>query len=480
LSFRRDRFFLFCGLPAFTCEDENVVFFSPYNATLGILANSSLVSRDSQKDECRRLGCFGQPSTEGPSLPENFDLTLIVTNDCNLRCKYCFARGGENRDYMTVDTAQVIVDNVFHKTERDNIKVSFFGGEPTLNMQLIKAVVQHVSQLAPALGKGYSFYITTNGVVSERTLSYLIEHEFTFVVSSDGPPRIQDFLRPGINAVPSSARVARTITTLKRHRIPFKVRATVTAYNVAAMSETVQYLADLGVDTVHFEPITHAGRAGCGALHLQRAGVNEYLRAFSAALDEAKRLGVAVISSSYMNFLAPSQKFCDAMAGSRLVGSYAGDITLCVEVQDNRHPYSPNAVIGKIDPSTKRIDFNHGKYRDTLNSESAEPSDDCNSCFARFSCGGGCPVKHFYASGCAGVDAYRCALTQGIMRDVLQRIYKATIARRTQLYQSPHLTLYRMEVPGELWMKRKTARITQVLAEMLIDDHELPAEDVKM
>ncbi len=461
-------FFQFNGLAACYRTDGAIVIFSPYNLAVGIL--DSQLDLSNHISICDRLGCFGQPSQEGPSLPDNFDLTLLITNDCNLRCKYCFADGGEKKNYMTPEMAVRIVDNVFRTTHRRNVKISFFGGEPTLNFEVIKKVVSSVQLLAQEADKVYSFYITTNGVLSQTNLDYLINHDFTFVISSDGTPTIHNFLRPGINGKPSSKYVEKTIRRLVEKQVPFKIRSTISKFNVTHMSETVRYFANLGAQTVHFEPITKAGRGKSDDINLKRATADEYLQNFILALDAARETKISVISSSYMNFLAPSHKFCDAMAGSRLVGSYNGDITCCVEVQDSCHPYSTIAIVGKVLPQTSSIHFDNAKYGKLLNTANTEQNEDCIECFAKYCCGGGCPVKNYYASGCEMADAYRCSLTKDIVKNVLTRVYKESFANNNILYDSSAVTLYRMRIPQEIWMKRKRSRISRLLAEIIVDN----------
>ncbi len=416
------------------------------------------------------MGCFGYPSKEGPSLPENFDLTLLITNDCNLRCRYCFADGGEKKNYMTSEMAVSIVENVFKTTRRNNIKISFFGGEPTLNFTVIRKVVAHVKSLAKKTNKDYSFYITTNGVMSQSRLEYLINNEFTFVISSDGAPKIHNYLRPGIDERPSCKYVEQTIRRLAEKKVPFKIRSTVSAFNVNYMADTVRYLSGLGLQTLHFEPITKAGRGRSADKNLQRATISEYISNFLLALDAARDNNISLISSSYMNLLAPSQKFCDAMAGSRFVGSYNGDITCCVEVQDSCHPYSASAIVGRVLPKGAFIHIDNAKYENILNKSNTEQNENCKECFAKYCCGGGCPVKNYYSSGCEMVDPYRCAITKGIVKNVLTRIYNETLADSKILYDSNTVTLYRMSVPQEIWMKRKSTKISQILAEIIIDN----------
>lgn len=78
---------------------------------------------------------------------KNFrQITLIITENCNLNCTYCYEKHKEN-SYMTFETAKKIIDKEFEEvSDKDFIQVEFFGGEPFLNFDLIKEVVEYVNE----------------------------------------------------------------------------------------------------------------------------------------------------------------------------------------------------------------------------------------------------------------------------------------------------------------------------------------------
>lgn len=80
------------------------------------------------------------------------NLWLNVSHDCNLRCIYCFGHGGSyggSRELMSVDTAKKSIDYWF-KYLNKNIPmttVTFFGGEPLMNLEVIKFSINYVNKL---------------------------------------------------------------------------------------------------------------------------------------------------------------------------------------------------------------------------------------------------------------------------------------------------------------------------------------------
>jgi len=125
-----------------------------------------------------------------------FHLTLNVNQKCNMRCKYCTYSSiyPGYRNYsdkvMSEDVAEKAVDIVEERSEREeDITLSFYGGEPLLNMCLIRKVVK---QVEATVDKKTNFRITTNGLELDKALDFLMEKEFDIQVSLDGPKEIHN------------------------------------------------------------------------------------------------------------------------------------------------------------------------------------------------------------------------------------------------------------------------------------------------
>jgi uncharacterized protein len=130
-----------------------------------------------------------------PEKYENYNqhiqhIMLNVTDQCNFRCRMCFCDWQDN--YMTPEIADKAIELALkRKSPRvDKITINFFGGEPLMNFNLIKYVVEKWE-------KKCEFSMTTNGsLLTNEILDYLKEHKVGLLLSIDGDKETQDYNRP--------------------------------------------------------------------------------------------------------------------------------------------------------------------------------------------------------------------------------------------------------------------------------------------
>jgi uncharacterized protein len=128
-------------------------------------------------------------------------LVLELTRDCNLRCRYCVYSGaqpgkrGLGKETMTLQTALAAVDYLAaHSSAKSRVAVGFFGGEPLLAADLIRRTTAHARKALR--GKELILSVTTNGtLLSREMMAFLVDNEFSTLVSMDGPREMHDQYR---------------------------------------------------------------------------------------------------------------------------------------------------------------------------------------------------------------------------------------------------------------------------------------------
>ena len=124
-------------------------------------------------------------------------ITLQITQSCNLRCSYCVYSGKyKNRNHsqktMSRETAQKAIDYyINHSKDTKSLSIGFYGGEPLLCMEMIKYCVEYADKNAE--GREIRYSITTNGTLfNDKSIQYLIDHDFHLIISLDGPAAIHN------------------------------------------------------------------------------------------------------------------------------------------------------------------------------------------------------------------------------------------------------------------------------------------------
>ncbi len=195
------------------------------------------------------------------------DLTLNVTDGCNLACNYCWNKGGSytrrkrKNPLMPKETALRAV-NVLVKESNNaaDLVIDFYGGEPLLNYTVMQEVILYCRAIAKKVKKRFRFLLATNGTLFDKNKAvFLMENGVDVAISIDGPKGIQDKQRPFSTGGGSFDAIMKNIEALPnrlRHRLV--ARATFTPYS-ASIVETFKYLRNLGFERIE---ICESERAG--------------------------------------------------------------------------------------------------------------------------------------------------------------------------------------------------------------------------
>lgn len=258
---------------------------------------------------------------------------LLLGKGCPMNCLYCYASGGESNEMMSEGVAEQAVA-AYLATNPENPKVTLFGGgEPTLNVRAIKHIVEKY-------GNRVRWVLTTSGILSQDFLTWLIERGVTITFSVDGPPMIQNHLRPLKGRNPSSPIVERSMRLwLEKSGKPLAVRTTLTKESAHQIDEILGYFDAIGVKKVHLEPLYEIGRAVSTTEKgtLMPPSAKEWVEVVIKALRWAKEKDKYVQIGELTYFLQPSAAaYCGPICGKTIVVNHQGMLTACSEVIDNK------------------------------------------------------------------------------------------------------------------------------------------------
>ena len=310
-------------------------------------------------------------------------ITLCVSNDCDLRCRYCYAQGGnygQSRHLMNKKTALDFV-NFCYRELKELDYVMFFGGEPLLNWKIILLICKEFTRRQEDGGHLHpKFSMVTNGTIYNDKIAQIIQKYISDItISIDGSKDIDDYNRIYPNGRGSFEKVSNFIYNVKHIdgvNIQFEATYTKTHEKFGYTRYDVKkYL------TSHF---------GIGGIVVDEASLDFnsfYKEVSSITKEQMLRSDFDCLPNDFWQILysiaeKKKQKFCSILE-DRITISTIGDIYACQMLNGKNKCKVGNIYESNILEQiySNRIMFEKNKY--------------CTACWARPLCGG-CVVQKFY------------------------------------------------------------------------------------
>lgn len=327
-------------------------------------------------------------------------LCLHIAHDCNLACRYCFAGEGEykgHKDLMSFEVGKQALDFLIANSgERVNLEVDFFGGEPLMNFEVVKRLVEYGREQEKIHNKKFRFTLTTNGVLLNEDIMEFANKEMSNVVLSvDGRKEIHDYMRPAKNGKGSYDLVLPKFQKFaeSRNQNNYYVRGTFTHHNTD-FSKDVLHLADMGFEQISVEPVV-------APPEMDYALTEEDIQVICQEYDKlAKEMIIRKEQGKEFNFF----HFMIDLSGGpcvakRLSGCGSGTEYLAVTPWGDLYPC--HQFVGQEEFLMGNV-F-EGVTKESIREEfkccNVYAKEKCRSCFARFYCSGGCAANAYNFHG---------------------------------------------------------------------------------
>lgn len=179
--------------------------------------------------------------------------SFIVTEDCNLRCEYCFTK--KAKKMMSEKVAKDAIDFLMKNIKQNNdksLKIDLFGGEPTLAVPLLRTIIDYGFEQSKMANIQFIPKLITNATVfTEEYAEFLKEWKqkmgrVNIQLSIDGVPQIQDEIRIALNAeVKSSKLVEQAVKKYKElaKEINININEEIRVHSVTS-KKSLPYLFD--------------------------------------------------------------------------------------------------------------------------------------------------------------------------------------------------------------------------------------------
>ena len=333
-------------------------------------------------------------------------LCLHIAHDCNLACQYCFAEEGEyhgRRALMSFEVGKKALDFLIANSgNRRNLEVDFFGGEPLMNWEVVKQLVEYGRSKEKEYNKNFRFTMTTNGVLlNDEIMEYCNREMSNVVLSLDGRKEVNDKMRPFRGGKGSYDLIVPKFQKFAEMRgdRDYYVRGTFTRHNLD-FSKDVMEFADLGFRSMSIEPVVAAPEEEYA---IREEDLPQIMEEYDRLAEEYLKRKKEGLGFNFFHFnIDLNQGPCVA---KRLSGCGSGTEYLAVTPWGDLYPChqfvgQEEFLLGNVDTGVT-----NERIRDEFKLCNVYAKDKCRDCFARFYCSGGCAANSYNFHGSI-TDAY--------------------------------------------------------------------------
>ena len=339
-------------------------------------------------------------------------LCLHVAHTCNLNCSYCFASQGKyhgDRATMSFEVGRRALDFLVENSgSRRNLEVDFFGGEPLMNLDVVKQLVAYAREIEGPAKKNFRFTLTTNGLLIDDDLIEFANREMSNVVLSlDGRREVHDRYRVDYRGEGSWERIVPKFQKLVSARggKGYYMRGTFTHANPDFLND-IKTMLDLGFTELSMEPVVSAPNDPAALTDEDLPTVLGQYEELAELMLKRHREGRPFTFYHYMLDLKDGPCIYKRISGCGSGTEYMavtpwGDLYPCHQFVGEERFRLGNVWDGVTAPDVQEEFAACNVY--------TRP--ECKECWAKLYCSGGCAANAYHSTGSVnGVYAYGCEL----------------------------------------------------------------------
>jgi len=193
-------------------------------------------------------------------------ITFIVTEDCQLRCKYCYIVGKNTFNRMSFEIAKEAIDQILLDKELSNeqsIIWDFIGGEPFLEIDLIDQICDYIKikmfEIDHEWFNNYRFSFSTNGLLydEQRVQNFIVKNltHLSIGITLDGTKQKHDLQRVYPNGKGSYENVLKNIPLWLSQFNNAGTKVTISTDDIPLIKDSVLHLWNLGIKEVNINVV---------------------------------------------------------------------------------------------------------------------------------------------------------------------------------------------------------------------------------
>lgn len=437
-------------------DDEYVALYNSINLEVAFLKRGfieqcqqgqTFIASDATSEpileQLRKLGLLIEEEADGYELYREYQIALdepainilylLLSDACNIRCRYCYFLAPIPRGYqsslMKKETAIKALDLFSRCVKRSIAKghpeqhIVMYGGEPTLNKGVLLEALKYIDVLREKelLPKTVAVTLNTNGILlDEEILAQCKATGAVVAISIDGPKEVHDQMRVYSSGKGTFDEVVHSYRLVQQSGVKTGICVTIDRHNLFRMKEIVQWLVDeLGIKGMGFNILIEnvVGQTADECNRYAEIVAQELIESFKVA--RAMGLYEDRMMRRVKNFIDKEPVFSDCGGcGLQIVVSPDGKIGVC-QAFCGEKKFFVTEPFETFEPETHPF-WKQWRRRSPFSNET------CKSCIALGNCGGGCPYNSYRKKGTIdALDERFCvhakAATHFLIRDLWEK-----------------------------------------------------------
>lgn len=346
-------------------------------------------------------------------------LWLNISHDCNLKCRYCYANGGDYGDknqIMSEEIAQKCIDYWYENIDKNKkfFEVVFFGGEPLMNQKVFFYVINKINEIVGNLGAKVRYTMATNGtIINDEILTVISNNNFNLSISNDGMEYIHNRNRPYKSGKGSYKDVMKNILKFQQVSKKLVVNMVIMKKDISFVEQSVKELWSKGLNEINISLCMDSNQK----LEFEDLeSWNNQIKALSQITYEnmisGKNQYLSNVYDSVKALLSPKELGkCSLFNNGVFVFAPNGDVYKC-----HRNVGKEKYKLANINDDN----LNLLKYR-----VEKTKIEKCTKCWAKTMCDDGCPYEHELYNGDYKTPAQElCDKTKIVQKEAVKVLAK--------------------------------------------------------
>ena len=396
--------------------------------TINYLFTNYFIVRDSKEDDLLYNKCIDLISHSAIS-----NAYIVVTENCNFNCKYCFISKIVQKDApsktMTPEVAKKAVALLQRTYERQQSAydktITFYGGEPLLNINVIQSFMEEVEKIKSSeqyWPHDVKYALISNGaLISDEILNILRKYGIALSISYD-IDKIAHSNRVSKNHEDSFRIVREKIELCKEWGYPFSLSITISEDTIQNREDVIKEIKQINPATVAFNMLIPNEHGIPPASYYERA-TDFMIEAFKELRE------VGIFEDRIMRKVQAFEDGklflydCCASGGNQYVIDPSGNIGIC-------HGYLNNGKYFSDNVSNSNFDFRDNEVYRFWRNRTPLRMEQCKDCECLGICGGGCPYAADFMHGSIyEVDDRFCIHAMKVLQWMINDLYTQIVTK---------------------------------------------------